>query len=102
MAKAGYLTPVRQLDLYFNRTSAENGFTLEDLANMFDFSPNLTDLSIRIDMMCPVIRAVRMTRFEGMASKLKKGFGRLERVELENCLRCLFLDSWSVCQEILT
>jgi hypothetical protein len=102
MAKAGYLTHVRQLDLCFNDTSAENGFALEDLAKMFDFFPSLTDLSIEMGTLCPVINAVMMTRFEGMASKLKKGFGRLERLELKNCLRRLFLNSWSVYQEILT
>ena len=102
MAKAGYLTHVRRLNLYFNETSAENGFTLEDMANMFDFFPSLTDLSIEMGTLCPLISAVKMTRFEGMASKLKKGFGRLERLELKNCLRRLFLNSWSVYQEILT
>jgi hypothetical protein len=102
MAKAGYLTHVRQLDLYFNDLSAGNGFTLEDLANTFDFFHSLVDLSIRMGFLCSVISAVKMTRFEGMASKLKKGFGRLERLELKNCLRRLFLNSWSVYQEILT
>jgi hypothetical protein len=102
MAKAGYLTHVRQLDLHLDDTSAEKGFTLEDLADMFDFFPSLTHLSIFMSWKCSVVRAVKMTSSEGTASKLKKGFGRLERVKLRNCLRRLFLNSWSVYQEILT
>jgi hypothetical protein len=102
MGKAGYLTHVRRLDLYLEEASAESGFTLEDLADMFDFCPSLTHLSIYMSWECSVVRAVKMTSFEGMASKLKKGFGRLERVKLRNCLRRLFLNSWSVYQEILT
>jgi hypothetical protein len=101
MEKAGYLTHVRRLNLNFYHTPAENGCTLEDLANIFDFSRSLTDLTIRMGILYPEI-SVKMTSFPGMASKLKKGFGRLERVELENCSRRLFLNSWSVYQEILT
>jgi hypothetical protein len=37
MAKAEYFTHVRQLDLNLDETSAKNGFTLDDLADQFDF-----------------------------------------------------------------
>jgi hypothetical protein len=99
MAKAGHFTHVWRLNLYLIPTDRTNVFTLEDLAHVFDVCPKLTHLTIRMGMDWP---AAANTNYRGLASQLRQGFGRLERIELIECLGDLFLRSWPIYQEMLT
>jgi translation elongation factor EF-G len=45
---------------------------------------------------------IKATDFTGLASQLREGFRKLECMDLDNCLRYLFLNSWPIYQEILT
>jgi hypothetical protein len=115
VSKAGYLAHVRKLHLDFEKTSIEHTLVLEDLARFFYFCPKLTDLTIQMKRFMlnqgKIVddlsknEANWQTRADLqiiIASELRQGFSRLERVKLHNCLRCLFQKSWTIYQNILT
>ena len=100
MAKAGYFTYVWRLNLSFVLTQKDNAFTLEDLTHVFDSCPKLTHLTIQNSMVRPHVASKKY--FRRLTSRLRQGFGRLERMELIFCLDGLFLNSWPIYQKMLT
>ena len=110
-SKEGYLANVWRLHLDFEKTSTENTLRLEDLARFFRFCPKLTDLTIQMNK--PTLHQGKIVDDSSknevnsqiradLASELRQGFSRLERVKLYNCVRCLFVKSWTIYQIILT
>jgi hypothetical protein len=100
VSKAGYFAQVWSLHLYFEKTSSEDALTLEDLGRLFHFCPKLTQLCIQMEESWQ--NEGKSQIHPDLASQLRQGFSRLERVKLDNCVRYLFLNSWPIYQEILT